>query len=198
MNLRYTTATKSLTTVVADCLLAIESGHQAVLRVVDNSEHPFPITIKNPLLEDWRNWQSSYGTLRKGADIHTRCYFNEVEKDMTLNFTCYFGTPELRDLYFNEGKLVPKGGSHAAMGTAFPVRIADIKEQDPNYYNHAKGYFENWYTAWEPAKNLKYHIPAPIGKVYAIELMNEPLSTIVLQLNAAAFLKAETKNSSVA
>lgn len=135
----------------------IQSGKNAWIEVRANGDQQFPIMKKNPLLDDPFNWKSSYGMPRNNEFIENHKFFNDTQRDLTMNWTSETGTKEAIDLYQNEGWI--SQGLLLATGecSVHPVRIhdANIYRRDFTGDNYTYGF---WMSMWEPKEGIAYYV----------------------------------------
>lgn len=170
----WSSATDNIQTALHNVIECINAGYNAWLEVRENADPDigFPITIKNPALDNPFNWRSSYGTLRSGKRKE-ESYFNDTEKDLTENWISAFGTKEAIKKYQECGEITKDliiGG-----GTEHPIRIKDANEHRKRFIKD--GYQYNlWEHAWVPKPGIPYYIP----KVFDDKNPTEPLKVFVV------------------
>jgi len=93
VNKGWTTATRNPFRAVVDLVACLQSGYNAWIERSENADCAFPIRIKNPALNDKRNWQWSWASGGgPGED-----FFNATIEDLTRNYSHSFkgGKPKL-------------------------------------------------------------------------------------------------------
>lgn len=157
MNEVYTNWSKA-TTDIAECLnnflSCIRIGHNAWIEIQTNGEQEYPIMKENPVLDSPFSWKSMYETIRPEEGLnHT--FFNETERDLTLNWTNCFGTKEAVEAYQKENRVI-KGLINDG-SVAYPVRITDAKAYRKKYDGEEYPY-ERWVCFWQPKEGIPYQI----------------------------------------
>jgi hypothetical protein len=166
--MQYSTATESIEAVICDfmqCKLLSHKKDNIRIAQIKNSSAEWPVLIKNPLLDDWRNWTTRYSVPKKDDDYKWD-FFNAVEKDLFDNFTYAFGTVSAIKQYFKSGKLTKN--NFLTSGICYPVR----KKDKNNFFQKLKKPVSNdsyWQTHWQPKAGIQYRIPDPnVQLVYAV------------------------------
>lgn len=161
----YSQPTTSLETAIIKFMNAMEGNLNVELKVCDNAKVQFPITVKNPELNNPFNWTMEYGSLRNHKEEFAN-YFNETQKDLTLNWVAAYGEKQAIEAYQKDGTI--SKGLMKGTGYCHPIRI-----EDANWYrehiikdNHKYGTFV---THWAPKDNIPYYVPDPsVKKCYAV------------------------------
>ena len=182
----WTVATNNASRAMMGLISCAESGKNAWIEARKNGDQAYPIMIKNPELDNPFNWQASYGVPRNEAELLSKKYFNETEKDLTYNWVACFGEEEaMRDYQIN-GIISEK--MFLGIGTCHPVRI-----KDANFYrkNILKDNYEYdyWVTHWKPKDNIPYFVvDKSIGDVFTICYDNDTVCKAEVIKKAAMFL----------
>lgn len=130
----------------------IENGCNAWLEIRKNGDQAHPIRKKNPELENPFNWTMRCSLPRTEEELKKCKFFNEMEKDLTHNWTFFFGTKETVALYQKEG-IPTKELFSPTGGYRCPVRIktTDAIREDGYKYGY-------WMVSWVPKPNISYWI----------------------------------------
>lgn len=183
----WTNATKNPSEAMMGLVSCLETGRNAWIEVMENGSQEHPIKIKNPLLDNPFNWTMCYGRPRNENELAEHDYFNEVEKDLTYNWTTAFGTKEAIEAYQKDGtvsKELFEGG------IIHPVKIedADAYRRDIVKDNYKHGY---WVVYWRPKDGISYYIvDDSAGGVFTVCHNNEPVDKKEALIRAAQFLLA--------
>ncbi len=139
----WSEATLNESDVIVSLLACLKQKHYAWIELQQNGDQAHPIKIKNPELLKHSNWTMLYGVPTENKKkLWDEDFFNETEKDLTLNYKAAFGDPI---------KKIDKG-----MGICFPLK--------------KKGSYNDYWTYyWQPKDNIPYWIPAKLKKkVYVV------------------------------
>lgn len=173
----WTTATTDPYEAVTKVLSCIASGNHAWIELMENGTQDFPITVKNPALDNPFNWEMNYGLPRSSmGDIS---YFNETEKDLTENWVNCFGQSDAIKAYQENGVVSEElfNGS-----VRHPVKFEDAKKFRPNFNKF-------WITRWRAKEGIPYHIPDPsVKRVFTICYTDDPINEAELIRSAGEFL----------
>lgn len=142
------------------------SGKNAWIELRDNGDQDFPIMKVNPLLDNPFNWKMLYGTIRNEEEMAKHKYLNEMERELTYNWTSGFGNMEAIEKYKATGEITE--GLLSGMGTSFPIRIKDAEEYREKITGDNYKY-RFWVTYWAPEDGIKpYVVDDSVGKVFVI------------------------------
>ncbi len=114
-----------------------------------------------------------------------REYFNETEKELTLNYTSCFGEPKAIEYYYKTGKLTKK--ALKGVGTCFACKKDDFLK----FRKDLKGWDKNrlWTTYWQPKNKKPYWINSNIEKVFTVCYTEEETQINVIE-KAIIFLQS--------
>lgn len=172
----WSEATKDKLIAVENIISCHRSGHRPIVTKRNNkdlTDFEYPIKIKNPALDDWRNWTMSYA-VPSSADVYSQILNikNETEKDLAYNYTSYFFSSEKeRAAYFKKGKL-PKKFSNS--GFCGPMKKSDYFKMRPDLVKAGWTDRHIWTTFWQPIKGVSYWIAEDCGEVYCVTFDNSP------------------------
>lgn len=180
----WTQATTSFETALLGVLSCQKAGFHAWIEVQKNGEQDHPVKIKNPALDDPFNWTMLFGIPRDAEYIRNYRFFNDTERDLTLNWYCAFSDLKASVRYRKTGKIVK--GLFNGQGVITPVRNADI---DAWRKDRGLGPWEyTWVTFWKPKQDIPYWIPADIPEVFVVCYDDQPFSERESYLQLAALL----------
>lgn len=183
---RWTQATKDPNEAMISLVSCLEAGLNAWIELRKNGNQELPIKIKNPLLDNPFNWAFNYGTLRNDKELEKENWFNDTEKDLTLNWVACFGERKAIDAYQKDGTI--SAGMFTGMGICHPVRI-----EDANYYRreivkdgYKYGYFVDH---WKPKDSIPYWVvDETAGDVFTICYTEGPVDKKEALKRAAQFM----------
>lgn len=182
----WTDATTDPITAIIGLISCLESGKNAWIELRKNGDQDRPVMKKNPELDNPFNWTMHYGEIRNDEKIKKSDFFNETEKDLTLNWTACFGEEQAIRNYQEKGIL--SKGLIQQTGICHPVRIEDANR----YRKEITGdnyHYEYWMTYWIPKDKIPYRIiDTDIGKVFTICYNDEPTDKVENLQKAAQFL----------
>lgn len=163
----WSKATTDIMIAMNSLMSAIEAGFQAWIEIRKNGDQKFPINIKNPELDNPFNWTMLFDTYKK-PDCNEN-YFNETEKELTLNWTYVYGTEDAVEEYRKTGNVTEK----LLNGKVFcPIRKKDIEKY---YLKNGKEYFNPMTTKWVSNPSAPYYIPdETIESVFVICTESDP------------------------
>lgn len=187
----WTRATTNPNEAMIALTACLASGKNAWIEVLKNGDQEFPIMKKNPALEDPFNWTMSYGEPRNEQQLKETSFFNEIEKDLTYNWTSCYGTKEAAEEYQKNGRIME--GLILGGETECPVRIEDAnryrKEITGDNYK-----YNYWVTRWKAKDGIPYYIvDEDIGDVFTICYKNEPVNIKEALTKVAHYLLAYKK-----
>lgn len=166
--LNWTKATTNVWEAIASLFACINSGHSAWLEIRENTDTdiPYPITCKNPLLDDPFNWTSLYGTLRNNSEVLKKHFFNETEKNLTIHWISAFGTEAAIAKYKESGEITKD--LMRGTGVEFPIRIEDANRYREMFVGDGYQY-GNWMYTWKPKDGISRYILDPnVEKVFVV------------------------------
>jgi hypothetical protein len=100
----------------------LASGHNAVLVRELNENCAYPIRVKNHNL-DFRCYEFYSGHPSSVAEIQAMKNLSDFEKDLSINYSAVFGTPEAIETYYNTGQL--SADNFRGMGKSHIVKNSD-------------------------------------------------------------------------
>ena len=158
-NTNWMNATTKIEEALIGVLSANKSGLNAWIEIQKNGEQEFPIKTKNPKLNKHENWTMMYGTPDNIQDLIMAEYFNETEKDLTLNYELdfnYFRCTNCNKLFKRADKFeCPNCKSKDVNQDAQPIKVGS-----KNIY---------FFTHWKPKKDIPYWITDKnIKKVFVV------------------------------
>jgi len=110
-------------------------------------------------------------------------YWNDTEKDLTLNWTACFGEREAVDKYQETGEITTDASK--GMGICHPVKKTDLLKIRPDLEGQ-----NLWTTHWTPKKEIPKWIPDPeVKKVFVVCTNDEPTTKGDVIKNAISFLQ---------
>ena len=156
----WTKATTNPYIALAGLMSAMQSNKHAWIEKRNNGDQDFPIMIGNPLLDIPFNWTMSYGVPQEPQ--FDEKFFNDTEKDLTLNWTAVFGEADAIADYQKNG--VVSEGLTKRMGICNPIRKSDFLILRPDMEG-----CNLWTTYWKPKDKIPYNIVDPsIKSVYVV------------------------------
>ena len=184
----WTMATTNPNEAMLGLVSCLQYGYHAWIEVQKNGEQRYPVTVKNPALDDPFNWEAMYGTLRNKQELETVNFFNETEKDLTYNWIQAFGTKEAVEEYERSGIIIE--GLINSMGNAHPVRIKDADW----YRKHITGdgyEYGAWMYRWKPKKEIPFYIiDANVTNAFVVCYDEGPVNKVQALREGAGFLMA--------
>ncbi|MDF2880206.1 MAG: hypothetical protein K0R54_763 [Clostridiaceae bacterium] len=186
INTAWTKATEDYTEAMVGLLSAIDAGKNAWIEIRKNGDQDIPIMISNPELDHPKNWTMFYGCRRNLKELENRSYINDMEKELTYNYTTCFGPEKAVDNYYATGQLTKD--NFFGIGMCHAVKISDCIE----YRKNTDGYnnYEYWVTFWKPKDGIAYRVPKEIDKVFTICYDDEPLDRKYALSRAKDFIEA--------
>jgi len=174
---QYTIATFDLLEAVAILATLRANGTHATLTEKQNAKHTYPVMEANKELDNYQNWEASYGT--PFCQDYMDKITHPVEKDLVLNYTSAWFNSNNRELlkklkkdYFEKG-IIPEL-TKGFFSTHFPMRKEDYFKLRPD--QKEPNSFTNTWTAWfKPLKGIPYKVPSK-GVSYGVYISDVALS----------------------
>lgn len=171
----WTISTVNPTEALIGLVSCIEAGYEAWIEVRQNGDQEYPAQMKNPELNNPFNWTMSYGIPKNIKKIEEYKFFNDTEKDLTMNWINVFGDKEAVMEYQKTGKVIE--GLLFGSSLSCPVRIDDANWYRANITkdNYRYGY---WIDMWKPKQDIPYMVTdLSIKKVFTV-CYTEPFEKI--------------------
>lgn len=187
-------ATTNPSEAIIGLVSCLNCGNNAWIEVRKNGDQDYPMMMKNPLLDVPFNWEMSYGEPKserriKECDLFAS-FFNETQKDLTLNWTECVSTKEAAEEYQKNGNVI-EGLVLASNGTVrCPVRIKDANayRRDITKDNYKYDY---WMIHWKPKPDISMLVlDENVSDVFVICYNDEPVNMKESLMRAAHFMTA--------
>lgn len=185
----WTGATVNPYDAIAGLMSCLNAGKNAWIERRQNGDQAFPVTKKNPELDNPFNWTMMYGTPRSDKALAEHEYFNETDRDLTYNWVACYGNSEAIEKYQTDGT-VTDGLLFGESGICCPVRIedADRYRKEVRGDGYAYGYWTTW---WKPKGDIPYRVvDKDVGDVFVICYDDGPFDMKKAVRQAADFMKS--------
>ena len=181
-------ATTNANSALISLITCLDAGHNAWIEVQKNGEQTFPIKMKNPALDDVRNWQLNFGSFTKKASNE---YFNKTEKDLAENWVWVHGEPKAVIAYQKDGTILPGFMNFPQVGTGYAVKRDDANAYRKSVLNDGFDYWQTpWQDNWKPKDGVPYYVTDDrISEVFVICYNDEPYDKADSILAASEFLR---------
>lgn len=112
-------------------VMCLQRGHEAAIKRVRNEDALHnAIRMKNPDLNHHENWEAGSAYPQSEAQLAARCYFNDVERDLTYNWDTVFSQEEHQWVLCTQKAPVAPS---VAPETGYPVLGAEADEKEGIY-----------------------------------------------------------------
>ena len=149
MNTNWSTPKTNFLAGMNELRKCLASGHNAVLMRELNENCAYPIKVKNFDL-NFRNYESYSGRPSTVAEIRAMSNLTDFEKDLSINYSAVFGTPEAMETYYETGQLSADnfrgvGRSHIVKNSDAVKYFTETNQLDRVQYFTDERYFFDFF-----------------------------------------------------
>ena len=162
MNTNWSSPKTNFLAGMNDLRLCLASGHNAKLVRELNENCAYPIKVRNHDL-NFRNYTHRIGYHSSVAEIMAMSNLTDFEKDLSINYSSVFGTPEAISTYYETGKLSEDnfkgyGTSHIVKNSDAVKYFTETNQLDRvDHFTHKRFFFDFFklkqgFNAWNTKK----------------------------------------------